>query len=96
VADSLAHSRASSAVFAISAKMHKDLPMPISSARTPPPVSSRGVRDRIPVIVWEYLRAISHTVMWIYKTCPTRFVPLFEFLSKEKTLWEWDQFLVAS
>lgn len=52
----LAHILAFSRVFAMSDKMDSDLPMPISSARTPPPVSKGETDDLVFVITWQKLQ----------------------------------------
>lgn len=50
---------ASSNVFVISDKMDNDFPMPISSARMPPPVSGCWIRDLAFVTAWRYLNIFS-------------------------------------
>lgn len=52
----LAQSRAFSRVFVMSDSMDKDLPMPISSARTPPPVSEGKIGILALVIAWQKLQ----------------------------------------
>jgi hypothetical protein len=52
----LAQARALSRVFVTSDSMDKDLPMPISSARMPPPVSEGKTGIFALVIAWQKLQ----------------------------------------
>ena len=49
----------SSIVSTMSARMDRDLPIPISSASMPPPFSSGSIRDLAFVMEWSYLAVIS-------------------------------------
>lgn len=84
----------------MSDRMDSDLPIPISSARTPPPVSEGKNGDLAFVIAWQKLQECLENAMHIAKRFKalvlTRYGHLIRFVSIEKIRAILDRSLSAS